>query len=165
VLETHWVFLELIPKLKALICELEFSLNTKRVIGLIGTEKSCRMIVEINSNSIDGQTRPYVSFQQTNHFSDPTFTVRVPGLPIRDCTGSCNSSVQMCTTINAIHVTDNVIFEGLYLVLGLGTFGPWVKYPYAPTTQTVHTPTIFSISVQIFSPNGPSIFLSSRFTK
>jgi len=52
------VFLELIRKLKARICELEFALSTKRVIGLIGTEKSGPMIVEINSNSIDGQTRP-----------------------------------------------------------------------------------------------------------
>jgi len=50
------VFLELIRKLKARIYELEFSLSTKRVIVLIGTEKSCPMIVEINSNSIDGQT-------------------------------------------------------------------------------------------------------------
>jgi len=33
-------------------------LSTKRVIDLIGTEKSCPILVEINSNSIDGQTRP-----------------------------------------------------------------------------------------------------------
>ena len=52
------MFLELIRKLKARICELEFALSTKRVIDLIGTKKSCPMIVEINSNSIDGQTRP-----------------------------------------------------------------------------------------------------------
>jgi len=58
VLETRWVFLELIHKLKARIHELEFSLSTKRVIGLIGTEKSCPMVVEMNSNSIDGQTWP-----------------------------------------------------------------------------------------------------------
>jgi len=54
------VFLELIRKLKARIYELEFCLSAKRVIGLIGTEKSCPMIVEINSNSIDGQTRPSI---------------------------------------------------------------------------------------------------------
>ena len=54
------MFLELIRKLKARSYELELSLNTNRVIGLIGTEKSCPMIVEINSNSIDGQTRPSV---------------------------------------------------------------------------------------------------------
>ena len=42
------MFLELIRKLKAPICELEFALSTKRVIGLIGTEESCPMIVEIN---------------------------------------------------------------------------------------------------------------------
>ena len=54
------MFLELIRKLKAPICEFEFALSTKRVIGLIGTEESCPMIVEINSNSIDGQTRPSI---------------------------------------------------------------------------------------------------------
>jgi len=34
---------------------------TKQVIDLIGTEKSCPILVEINSNSIDGQTWPYVT--------------------------------------------------------------------------------------------------------
>jgi len=57
-LEIRRVFLDLIRKLKARIYELEFSLSTKGVIGLIGTEKSSTMIVEINSISIDGQTRP-----------------------------------------------------------------------------------------------------------
>ena len=52
------MFLELIRKLKAPICDLEFALSIKRVIGLIWTEKSCPMIVEINSNLIDGQTDP-----------------------------------------------------------------------------------------------------------
>ena len=37
------MFLELIRKLKARICELEFVLSTKRVIGLFGTEESCPM--------------------------------------------------------------------------------------------------------------------------
>jgi len=54
------VFLGLICKFKAPICDLEFALSTKRVIGLIGTEKSCPMIVEINSNSINRETRPLV---------------------------------------------------------------------------------------------------------
>jgi len=47
---------------KAPICELEFVLSSKRVIGLIGTDKSCPTIVEINSNSIDGQTRPLLYY-------------------------------------------------------------------------------------------------------
>jgi len=49
------VFLELIHKLKASICELEFALSTKRVTCLIGTEESCPMIVEIYSYLIHGQ--------------------------------------------------------------------------------------------------------------
>ena len=57
-LETGWVFLELICKLEIRICELGVSVIAKPVIGLIGTAKSCPMIVAINSNWIDGQTRP-----------------------------------------------------------------------------------------------------------
>jgi len=54
------VFLEFIRKLKAPICELEFALSTKRVFDLIEAEESCPMIVKINSNLIDGQTRPLI---------------------------------------------------------------------------------------------------------
>ena len=53
------MFLEIIRKLKLEFTSLSF-LSTTRVIDLIGTEKSCPILVEINSNSIDGQTRPYV---------------------------------------------------------------------------------------------------------
>ena len=49
---------------------------------------------------------------------------RVPGLPIRNYAGSCNSSVHMCTHVNAIHVTAKNIFERLCFVPELGTFGP-----------------------------------------
>ena len=45
------MFLDLIRKLKAPICELEFALSTKRVIGLIGTEESCPMIVDTKGRS------------------------------------------------------------------------------------------------------------------
>jgi len=44
-------------------------LSTKRVIGLIGTEKCCPMFVEINSNSIDGQTRPLITPSDRFHVS------------------------------------------------------------------------------------------------
>jgi len=45
------VFLELICKLKAPICELEFALSTKRVIGLIGTKESRPMIVDVEEST------------------------------------------------------------------------------------------------------------------
>ena len=38
------------------------------------------------------------------------------------------------------------LFERLYLVLGLGKFWPWFNCPYEPTTPTVHSQTISSIS-------------------
>jgi len=49
-------------------------------------------------------------------------TMRVPGLPIRDCAGSYNSSIQMYTSLNATDVTEKAIFERLYLVSVRRTF-------------------------------------------
>ena len=40
------------------------------------------------------------------------------------------------------HTQEKNIFERLYLVPVLGTFGPKVNCPYAPTTPTVNHPTI-----------------------
>jgi len=67
---------------------------------------------------------------------------RVPGLPIRDCARGCTNSGQSRPMMSAIDVTAKTFFERLYLVLGLGTFGPSVNYPCAPTTPTVHSTTI-----------------------
>ena len=80
----------------------------------------------------------WMSFVSGTHFyrqktkctkpaANPVLTTRVLGLPIRDCAGSCNSSVQMCTTVNAIDVTTKAIFEHWYLVPGRGTLGPSVN--------------------------------------
>jgi len=60
-------------------------------------------------------------------------STRVPGLPIRDCAGSCNSSVHRCTRVSAIKVIAKKFFERLYLVPGLSPFEPRVKCPCAPT--------------------------------
>jgi len=51
-------------------------------------------------------------------------TTRVPGLPIRNCADISNNSVQRGAQVSAIDVTESVSFERLYLVSGLGTFGP-----------------------------------------
>jgi len=58
---------------------------------------------------------------------------RVPGLPIRDCVGSCNSSVHKSTTVSEIDVTVKTFFKPLCLVLGLSPFEPRVKCPCTPT--------------------------------
>jgi len=57
----------------------------------------------------------------------------VPGLPIRDCTESCNSSVPRCAKVSTIDVMNKTIFERLYLVQGLGTLYLRVKCPYVLT--------------------------------
>jgi len=55
--------------------------------------------------------------------------MRVQGLPVRDCTGSCNRSVQRCTSVNAIVVTAKTFFERFYLVPGPSPFVPRVNRP------------------------------------
>jgi len=67
---------------------------------------------------------------------------RVLGLPIRDCARGCNNRSQMCLHLSTIDVIEKTFFERLYLVIGMGTFGPWVNCPYAPTTPTVYSTTI-----------------------
>ena len=63
----------------------------------------------------------------------------VPGLPVRDCAESCNSSVPRCAKVSTTDVMDKTIFERLYLVQGLGTLYLRVKCPYVltppPTTH------------------------------
>jgi len=57
----------------------------------------------------------------------------VPGLPIRDCAGRCNTSVPRCVKVGTIDVIKKTIFERLYLVEGLGTLDLRVKCPYVLT--------------------------------
>jgi len=54
----------------------------------------------------------------------PGLQNRVPGLPIRNCADISNNLMQRGAQVSAIDVTGNTIFERLYLVSGLGTFGP-----------------------------------------
>jgi len=57
----------------------------------------------------------------------------VPGLPIRDCAESCNSSVPRCAKVSTIDVIKKTIFEHLFLVQGQGTLHLRVKCPYVLT--------------------------------
>jgi len=76
---------------------------------------------------------------------------RVPGLPIRNCAHICNNLVQMGAKMSAIiDVIAKKIFERLYLVSGLGTFGLCVNSSYAPTTPTVHLPIISRFPSKFF---------------
>jgi len=73
-------------------------------------------------------------FKQTLIMSDRVDPMtRVPGLPIRDCKGSCNSSEHRRTTVSAIDVIAKTFFERLYLVPALSPFEPRVNCPCAPT--------------------------------
>jgi len=71
------------------------------------------------------------------------------GLPIRDCARGCTNRGQWRPMMSAIDVTAKTLFERLYLVLG--TFGPRVNCPYAPTTPTVHSTTISRFLCSFFA--------------
>ena len=67
----------------------------------------------------------------------------------------------MCPQLSARDVTAKTFFERLYLVLGLQK-----NCALSQLSLCTHNPdhllyNYFSISVQVFSPKGPSIFLSS----
>jgi len=65
----------------------------------------------------------------------------------------------MFTTVNATDVTDNIIFERLYLVSGLGTFGPESTVPMHPQPRPfVHTPTISQFPCNFFPRMAPQFF-------
>ena len=84
--------------------------------------------------------------------------LRVPGLRIRDCTRDCNNCVHMRAQISAIDVTKKILFQRLYLVSGMSTFGPWVDCPYAPTTPTIHNTTISRNLCNFFPRMAPHFF-------
>jgi len=86
---------------------------------------------------------------------------RVPGLPIGDCWTGYNNWGHTRPQMSATNMTGKTFFERLYLVQGLGVFGPWVDCPCAPTTPTIHCTTISRFFVQSFSTKGPLIFLVS----
>ena len=86
----------------------------------------------------------------------------VPGLPIRDCARGCTNRGQSRPLVSSIDATSKIFFERLYLVQGLGTFGPWVNCPCAPTTPTVQFTTISRFPCNCF--HQMVIFWSLRFT-
>ena len=76
----------------------------------------------------------------------------VPGLPIRDCAKSCNSSVPKRAKVSTIDMMRKRIFERFWWVQGLGTLDLRVKCPYLCTHYLHRSLTSdFSISVQFFS--------------
>jgi len=81
------------------------------------------MCIKINMN-VYSYIRIYIYKHTHMHCQIWEGRQRVPGLPIRNYAGSCNSFVHTCTHVNARHVTAKKIFERLYLVPELGTFGP-----------------------------------------
>ena len=77
--------------------------------------------------------------------------VRVPGLPIRDCTRDHNSRNHMQRKISAIDVTTIIFFERLYLILGVSPFESRVNCPYSPTPPPL-TLKLF-LDLRVLSPH------------
>ena len=88
------------------------------------------------------------------------FSVSIPAssavgrLPIRDCAGSCNNCMPERLKLSAIYVTAKAIFECLYLVPGLSSFGPRVSCSYAPTPPPL-IQRLFLDFCAIFWENSP----------
>jgi len=88
---------------------------------------------------------------------------RVPGLPIRDCAGSCNSWVTRRLMVSAIDLAAKTLFERLYLVPGLSPFEPGVNCPCA-STPTVQSITISRFPCKFF-PRSASHFLCQHHSR
>ena len=59
---------------------------------------------------------------------------RVSGLPLRNCADMFNNLVQRSAQVSARDVTENIIFERLYLVSGLHNIALFFAMPSAPTS-------------------------------
>jgi len=103
------------------------------------SRNSCHMFVFIVVCACSRHALYFIFFGFRIHTAS---TRRVPGLTIRNCARIYNNLVQMGAKVSAIGVRAKKIFEPLYLVSGLGTFGLCINCPYAPTTPTVHSPII-----------------------
>ena len=75
---------------------------------------------------------------------------RLPGLPIRDCARSCNSSTPRCTKVSAIDMTAKTFFERLYLVLWLVLICALSQLSVCSHTPTVHATTISRFPCKFF---------------
>ena len=84
--------------------------------------------------------------------------MRVPGLPLRDCTRGCNNHKQMCTQLSTIDVTEKTFFERLISSM-IGHIWALSQLSLCTHNPTHSVYNYFSISEQFFSPDGPSIFL------
>jgi len=104
------------------------------------------------------------SFVSTQHVSKSRFFYHPDGgyrdslPPIRDCAKNCDNRGPKRLKLSAIDATEKTIFECLYLVPGLGTFGPSFNYSYSPTTPTVQLTTISRFLCNIFPRMAPKLF-------
>ena len=71
----------------------------------------------------------------------------VPGLPIRDCTGSSNNLVPRIDKVSAIDVTAKASFDRLYLVSCWGTIG---KICHHVLCAPGHIPTSHTVTISRF---------------
>jgi len=104
---------------------------------------------------------PEIALWSSTNGAIPYFLVlpgRVPGLPVRDCTGSCSSCAQMCTNLKTMDVIEMTFFERLYLVPGVGTFVLCVNCPYASTTPTHHITASCRFPCNFFPRMAPQFF-------
>jgi len=160
------VFVREIPNPTLMIPQYQFWVLFERtcVFAWIQFTRHFIELVFVQTNKLFHGNSNVIMTRQTCGQHSSRVAVRVSGLPIRDCSGSCNRSLPRCTNVSAIDVTAKKFLERLYLDLGLRQFASWVLSVCSYSRHRSLNKN-FLISVQMFLPNGPSIFLSARFTK
>ena len=93
--------------------------------------------------------------------TDSQVRTRVTGLHIRNCADIFNNLVQRVSEVSAIGLTENMIFERLYLVSGVCNIALSLTMPSAPTSPPLALQ-LFLDFCAIFFSSGISIFLSSK---
>jgi len=112
-------------------------------------------LVFVETNELVHSNSNLIMTRQTCGQHSSRVAERVPGLPIRDCSGSCNRSVSRCTNVSEIDVTAKTFFEHLYLDLGLRQFAPWVNSPCAPTPPPFTQQLLSRFPCKIFPRMAP----------
>jgi len=88
------------------------------------------------------------------------FTVgrRVPGLPIRNYAGSCNSSVHLCTHVNAIHVTAEKKLSVCIWFQNWAHLGPKSTVPMHPQPRPFTLQLFLDFLCNFFPRMAPQFF-------
>jgi len=123
--------------------------NTFREISWYQTEST-----DSRTISLTNRTHTFILFNSTS----------VPGLPRKDCAGSCNSWVRR-SEVSAIDVTAKTFFKRLYLVLGLAPIGASSQLSLCSLPSSIYPTTISRFFCNFFPGMTPQFHLYKPLKK